>query len=287
VDVAALPREVAPEVAGARPQNVVYGPTPHVEMVAVPTRAVEGTVLDGFDRPEVRLALSLALDRRRLAQAVYGDDRPAATGFVPADVVADDGYRCATTTPATPDLERARRLLADTGVSLGGRRVPFYFNDEFGHARLVAELAAQWKAALGLELDLRPMTWDQLLDKATGAAAVDGLFRLAWAPDLLSAESYLVPFGEERPDPAGPNLTRYSTPRLGRMLYRVGQASGDDRGLRLRELNQLLCDELPTIPVAFGRASWVVADSVGAARSKVVDPYGRIALRELFVKAGA
>lgn len=286
VDVAALPHGVG-SGAEARPENVVRGPTPHVELVAVPTRTVEGTVLDGFDRPEVRRALSLALDRERLAQAVYGDGRPPATGFVPAAVVAKDAYRCAASVPASADVPRAERLLADARVSLGGRIVPFYFNDEFGHARLVAELAAQWKAALGLEIEPRPMTWDQLLDKATGAAAVDGLFRISWAPDVLSAQSYLVPFGQEPPDPAGPNLTRYSTPRLGRLLYRLSQASGDDRGLRLRDLNDFLCDELPAIPVAFGRSAWLVSESVGTARPNVVDPWGRIALRELYVKAGA
>lgn len=287
VDVAAVPRGAIPDMAGLRPENIASGPTPHVELVAVPTKAVEGTALDGFDRPEVRQALSLALDRTRLTQAVYGDGRPPATGFVPGDAGAEDDMACTATVPGGADVERARRLLGDAGVSLAGRKVPFYFNDEFGHARLVGELAAQWKAALGLDLEPRPLTWDQLLDKATGAAAVDGLFRLAWAPGVPSAESYLVPYGEEPPDPSGPNLTRYSTPRLGRLLYRLVQVGGDDRRLRLRELNQFLCDELPAIPVAFGRSTWLIADRVGAARTSVVDLFGRVALRELYVKAGA
>jgi ABC-type oligopeptide transport system substrate-binding subunit len=247
---------------------------------------VEGSALDGFDRPEVRQALSLALDRQHLAQAVYGDGRPPATGFVPGPVVARDDYGC-TTTPPGPEVDRARKLLADAGVSLQGRKVPFYFNDEFGHARLVAELARQWQAALGLEIEPHPMTWDQLLDKATGAAAVGGVFRLGWAPDIPSAESYLAPYAQQPPDPAGPNLTRYETPLLGRLLYRLGKATGDDRGLRLHDLNQFLCQQLPNIPVAFGRSAWLVADSVGAARSRVVDPFGRIVLRELYRKASA
>ena len=287
VDVAAMPHGSAPEVLKVNPANVVHGPTPHVEMVAIPTRAVEGTSLEGLDQPEVRQALSFALDRQRLAEVAYGDGRPPATGFVPAAAVADGDYECGSTVPASADVDRARRMLDAARVSLQGRKVPFYFNDEFGHARLVSEIAAQWKAALGLELEPRPMTWDQLLDKATGAAAVDGLFRLSWAPGLLSAESYLLPFGDEPPDPAGPNLTRYSRPLLGRLLYRVHEASGDDRRLRVHELNEYLCRELPAIPVAFGRSHWLLADSVASARPQVVDPTGRIALRELYVKAAA
>jgi oligopeptide transport system substrate-binding protein len=287
VDVAAVPPELAHDTMAATPASVLHGPTPHVELLEVPTRAVEGTALDGFDQPEVRRALSLALDRTRIAEVVYGDGRPPADGFVPASVVGGGGYSCGSTVPPTADVAGARRALAEAHVSLDGRKVPFYFNDEFGHSRLVGELAAQWKSALGLEIEPRPMKWDELLDKATGAAAVDGLFRLSWASALLSAESYLVPFGADPPDPSGPNLTRYSTPLLGRMLYRIDHANGDDRRLRVAELNGFLCTELPAIPLAVGQSHWVVGERVATARAQVVDATGRIALRELYVKDGA
>ncbi|HEY8878625.1 MAG TPA: ABC transporter substrate-binding protein [Roseateles sp.] len=104
-----------------------------------------------FQDKRVREAMNLAVDREAIVrQVLRGFGRPAAL-MVPPGV---NGYDAALDVPARPDLERARRLLAEAGYAKGFE-VPLhcpnnrYVNDE----AICQALVAMW-ARIGVRAHL-------------------------------------------------------------------------------------------------------------------------------------
>ncbi|MCA1712475.1 MAG: ABC transporter substrate-binding protein [Actinobacteria bacterium] len=222
---AAAQRAGQVDVAAAAPSDtagVQSGPGPLVEYVGFPTST--GPV---FDKPVVRRALALALDREQLVQQVFPGTRTAATGFLPPTtrpVFTETG--CADL-PVGGDVGQARALLAAENVSLTGVRVPLYLNPDGRNLQLARAVAAQWKAAVGLTAVPTPLPFDDLIARGTSARGFDGPFRFS---------------------------------------------------------EQLLCRQLPMLPLTFSLARYLVAPTVAAAGGTYLDrTTGQPLLRELYV----
>lgn len=268
------------DVAPARPgdsQGVQAGPGPEIEYIGLPVTS------PGFDEPAMRRALSLALDRDALIQAVFPGTRTAADGFLPATAPADDAC------PAVPpngDFPAAQALVAQLGVDLRQIRPPIYFNDEFRHRALVEEVARQWRSTLGLEVVPTPLSPADFLARGDGRPGFDGPFRFSWSSPFSGVDPYLAPlFGT-----AGigrDNFTRFSEPAVDDLILRQARRAQDpaDRALAYGRLADLLCEAMPMIPVTQSLSRWLVADDVGSAAGSYVDgSTGQALIRELFLR---
>ncbi|HEX9890121.1 MAG TPA: ABC transporter substrate-binding protein [Nitriliruptorales bacterium] len=280
---------------------------------------IEVGARDRFDELAVRHALSLALDREALAAALHDGARLPATSFTPpsagpyherepvedtqvdglaatsihaAEAVERDGARyCQELLPSAGDVARARALLREqvvvgpdgaSPVAVAGTSLPFYFNDEFGNAAFVEQVARQWRESLGLEVRPVALTWDEYLDRATSGSGFDGFYRFSWADSGLVPEGYLRAIADQ----AGQaNLGRFADETVTRLFAELGQVGGEDHRLEYHELEDVLCAMIPAIPVTFARSRWLVRDGVvGTARDEVIGRDGQILLRELFVE---
>lgn len=145
-----------------------------------------------FDRPEVRRAVSLAVDRAELIARTQGGNADLAGGLVPFAVPgASRGY-CATCRHA-PQL--ARELFAAAGVT----ELELWFNAGGGHERVADVLRGQL-ADVGVTLVDRVVPAD---DGAGGSSLVPyltavrsgeaGLFRFGWALDTPTFGDALTP----------------------------------------------------------------------------------------------
>lgn len=280
VDIVNVPTSEAISLLKSRTTatKLIHGPSPAVELIGLPSGAPGA--LAGLGEAAVRQALSLGLDRTRLAKVVYGSTRIPATGFVPPRVTGV-ARTCEKTVPAKPDLDTANRLLSDAGVTLAGKTLPIYYNDEYTNARLVGEVASQWGDAFGLKAEPEAVSWEELLDKTLGSG-IDGAFRVSWAPDVLAQGNYLVPLVSDTED--GPNLGRFAAPVIDNTLTNLAFAEGGDRSIYVDKLSSQVCDELPAIPLLFGRTHWLIrTENIDPARDDVIDPSGRLLLRELYV----
>jgi oligopeptide transport system substrate-binding protein len=253
-----------------------------VELIGLPTGVAP------FSDPMVRRALSMALDRpRAIANGLGGAGAPA-TGFLPpnvADVFTPD--RCAAAAPAAPDVAAAKAIIADTGVRFDGRPFRIYFNDEYGNRALAEDVAAQWRATLGLDAVPTPLGWDKYLSTGRGAPGFDGPFRASWRGDHTGPDAYLGPLfhsgaiGES-------NLSRFADSAYDRALDRGGRETTDAaaRLLDYRNLERRACEAMPMVPVAFVQGGTLVRrsklDTAGEALDEIAT--GLPALRELFVR---
>jgi ABC-type transport system substrate-binding protein len=271
------------DVAPAQPKDQVgvqSGPGPMVELLGFPTSS--GPL---FDKVEVRRALALALDREALVRQVFPGSRTVATGFLPP-TDRPDFHAEACDLPARGDLPAARQLLAHAGADLKGQQTRIYVNADGRNVQLARAVAAQWQRALGLRVSVTPLDFEAYLDRGSSAKGFDAPFRFSWSTPYADADGFLFPlFSSDRI--GRDNFSRFSDPAVDRALVRQARETEheDDRLLEHRRVEQLLCDQLPMVPLTFSLSRWLVDERFATASSYLDGTTGQPLLRELYVSA--
>lgn len=282
VDVAMLP-EATPARLRAVGGDLVQAASPTVHYVGLPNTQ------SPFDNNAVRLALSLAIDRKALAAAVPG--LQPLSRFLPptlGEPYADESkVACRHTMPSSGDLPAARQLLARMKVTLSGRTIRIAFNDEYDNRALVEGVAKQWQAGLGVRVQLTPIAWNRLLDQATSRSGLADPFRLSWRPETNDPFSYLEPLFATSAI-GGTNWSKTALLPFDDQLDKraAKQLEPQDRVLEILEAENLLCASMPMIPVGQGTVSYAVRQQrIGVARGRATDlGTGALLLREMFSK---
>jgi ABC-type transport system substrate-binding protein len=163
-------------------------------------------------------------------------------------------------------------------------RVPLLFNDELRNRALVAEVARQWREALGLVAVPTPMSYSAFLAQGRGTRGFGSPFRFSWA--AADVDGYLTPLFST--DAVGQdNLSRFSDPAVDEALKRRAWRAIDpaDRALAYRRIADLLCAAMPMIPLTTRLHRYHVATAVGSASGGFVDgSTGQPLLREMYLR---
>ncbi len=272
------------DVAAAEPSDrtgVQAVPGPEVEFVGFPT-----ATSPLFDKPVIRRALALALDRQALASAVYPATRVAATGFLPPTTRPVFTPDACGELPVTGDVPGAKTLLADAGVDLMGASFDYTVNDDGRNVALARAVAAQWKAAFGVNAKVVALGFDSFVRAGTAQQGFSGVFRFSWSTPFPDPDGLLYPlFSTERI--GRDNFSRFSNADFDRIVTRQAREaeSADDRRLDYRAAEQVLCEQLPMVPLTFTLSRYLVAPELGTAAVDYLDrSTGLPLLRELYVK---
>lgn len=162
-----------------RPEAIVNEELLGVDMYQFNTRQ------HPFDDVRVRRALAMALDRQELVREA-GGDRKAVAGFVPPGI---PGYP--TVPVPAPEIERARRLLAEAGYP-AGKGFPattILVNDFKPHREMANRVSAMWRRTLGITVDVQAMSWKNYLD-ATATRQFQ-IARIGWVSGYLDPGAFL------------------------------------------------------------------------------------------------
>jgi ABC-type transport system substrate-binding protein len=255
--------------------NVRSGPGPELEYLGLPTDTAP------FDNVEVRRALALAISRTELVRRVFPTTRLPAGGFLPPTTGAT---RTCDALPADGDPAAAAALLAKSGVDLRGAPVPIVFNNEFRNGALIAEVARQWRDVLGINAVPTPLPYASFLSRGRATRGFRAPFRFSWT--ATGVDGYLTPlFSSE--GVGRDNLSRFSDPDIDEALSRRAWRATDqaDRALAYNRIADLVCAQLPMIPLTTGLHRYVVSSRLGSASDAFVDAStGQPLLRELFVR---
>ncbi|MGH2813125.1 MAG: ABC transporter substrate-binding protein [Actinomycetota bacterium] len=278
-----LVRVPAARIAENRPDPGFFqAPSATLEYLGLPVTT------DAFANSAVRVALSQAVNRQALVDAVFAGGRVPATGILPP--AAGDVFRegaCAELVPPTGSVDSATALLNEEGIQLGGTTMRLYFNDEFNNRKVVENVAAQWKAALGMNSELVAVGWDEYITRATGQGGFDGPFRMSRAAPYASPDQYLFPLFHS--DSIGQeNFTRFASPTFDRLLERSARRAEtlEDLKVEYRRLEQVACSRMPIVPLTFGSQEYVASARTASAVETFADrTSGQPAIRELYVRA--
>ncbi len=198
------------------------------------------------DKPKLRQALSMAIDRETITEKVTARGETPAYGWVP---VGTANYQprqfLYAGMPKEERHRKARELYREAGYSEDN---PFHvevrYNTAESHKRVALAVQAMWRDVLGVEATLINEEGQVLLQNIQmGNTEV---FRLAWTGDYNDAHSFLRIMESDNPS----NLTGYSNAQYDELMEKAAtQTEAALRQVYLEEAEILLLSEHPVIPL--------------------------------------
>jgi oligopeptide transport system substrate-binding protein len=175
-------------------------------------------------------------------------------------------------------VEQARRLWrAAHGRHGAPDRLRLCTDASANHRRTAIAVADQWRAALGVEVELVEIEWKAYLALRENPGDCD-LLRFGWSADFIDAEAFLALFESGHAQ----NVPGYASARYDALMAesRLARDAAQRTESMVRAEQMLLADS-PVIPV-FHRVSKLLAkpDVAGVA----VSPLGHLATRHLRFK---
>jgi peptide/nickel transport system substrate-binding protein len=202
-----------------------------------------------LSKREVREALACATDREALVKFLLHGQARVADGILPPNHWAYEPN--VAQYPA--DTPRAEKLLDAAGYPRGANGMRFHLTLKTSteeQARLIgAALQEQWRKA-GIELELRPLELATLLSDS-----IHGNFQLTflrWVGANNDPDVFEFVFSSKRFPPDGANRGHYRSPRIDLLTDQIRvEMDGDKRKALCSEVQKILADDLPYIPMWF------------------------------------
>ncbi|MFC6019517.1 ABC transporter substrate-binding protein [Plantactinospora solaniradicis] len=204
------------------------------------------TFQDEFSKPEVRKAISMAIDRDEITKSIFKDSQISARSFV-SPVVA--GYRDDTCGEACEfDPAKAKAAYEAAG---GPKQIKITYNGDGGHKDWVDATCNQLKTNLGVEcVGAAEPKFADLLTKVKAKQPV-GLIRMGWLMDYPSMENYLGPLYTTN---GSSNYYGYSNPDFDRLVQEGTVAPSPEEAIKkYQQAEDILAKDMPVIPLRFGQ----------------------------------
>tara|TARA_B110000483_G_scaffold86826_1_gene107224 strand:- start:2522 stop:4135 length:1614 start_codon:yes stop_codon:yes gene_type:complete len=196
-----------------------------------------------FDDTRVRRAFALAIDRQQLVDAVLRTGGAPALSLIRG---TKDGHQ--PTSLITESVEEARQLMAAAGYPEGKDfpAVEYLYNTLDRNRQMAEAYQQMWQASLGVKVSLRNEEWKVFLD--TRRQLQYQISRAGWLPfSPEPAELYELVTTNSPANESGWSHADYD-----RVFDAARQEMNPKKRYQLYdELDQILLDEMPLVPVGF------------------------------------
>ncbi|WP_349948305.1 peptide ABC transporter substrate-binding protein [Lacrimispora sp. BS-2] len=220
-----------------------------------------------FTNPDVRKALSLAIDRDYLANTVMQGIGAPASNFVPRGVSdAEGGTFFEDVTRKNnggdffniedyeADVAKAKELLAKAGYPDGkGFPIVEYMTNDAGYNKPVAEyLQSCWKEALGISVDIKIIEWATFTP--TRRAGDYQIARDSWSLDYDDPSNLL----NLMMSTSGNNNAMYKNPELDKLLNEANStADVAEHYAKLHEAENIILNDAAIAPINYRNEFWL------------------------------
>ena len=203
------------------------------------------------DNPELRKAISMALDRKLVVEQIFANTRTPATGWVSPVV---DGYKEGACGEACNfDAAKAKQMFDAAGGYKG--TLTLTYNADGGHKEWTEAACNSIGQSLGIECVARSVPDFATLQNQLDARELKGMFRTGWQMDYPSIENFLAPLYGKGADS---NYAEYNNPAFDKKLAEAAAAGTTDEANTLyQEAEDILAKDFPVMPL------WYVSTQVG------------------------
>ena len=220
------------------------------------------------NNPELRRALSLAVDRDIITGQVTNAGEVPAYGWVPPVQNYTGQQMPEAAWTQEERVAEARRLYALAGYSEENPlRTRILYNTQEDHKRIAVAIASMWKQTLGVEVEILNQEWKVFLDTRQQQIETE-VYRSGWIGDYNDAYTFAELFASG----GGLNHTGYSSPDYDRLL---GEASAEGdlkrRAELLQQAERVLLEDLPIMPLYFYVTARLVRPWVGGYTPNIMD----------------
>jgi peptide/nickel transport system substrate-binding protein len=208
-----------------------------------------------FGDVRVRQALAHAIDKQAIVDAFYGELGTVANEFIPPTLMGR-----IETDPYPYDPERARELLAEAGYPDGFDTQFWYMpvsRPYYPDPQAIAEAVASQLAEVGINAELLTEDWGVYLeDYLQGKFPI---YMLGWSADFADPDNFISPFFNE----ANAVGFGYENPELFDLIGQAQSApSEEERAALYQQIEQILADDLPAIPLVNPRTLNAVRSNI-------------------------
>jgi oligopeptide transport system substrate-binding protein len=226
-----------------------------------------------FARKELRQAISMAIDRKAIVQAIYDRSREPAASIINPVVPGSRPDACEF---CRYDPARARQLLAAAG-GFGGP-LTLWFSTSAENQPAMEAVANMIRTNLGIaDIRFEVLDFAQFLSLVK-ARKVTGPFFSSWLMDYPSPHTYIAPLYTGG---APTNRTGYASRAVDAHIAEGDRAASVAEGIAAYQAAEdVILDELPTIPLWFGKTRAVHGDRV---THVAIDPFSRIRVQDVQV----
>jgi oligopeptide transport system substrate-binding protein len=219
--------------------------------------------------PQLRQALSMAIDREVLVEKITGRGELPAYGWVPPGVANYESPRFSYAQLTQPERNAlARQLYREAGYGPDNPvQVEVRYNTSDTQQRIAVAVQSMWRDVLGFEAALKNEEFQVLLEHIR-EREVTQVFRSSWIGDYNDAHAFLGIM--ESGNPA--NLPGYSSDRFDTLMKQAAaQLVADDRRLFLEEAEREMLADHPAIPLYFYVSKHLVSPRVSGWGDNVLD----------------
>ena len=222
------------------------------------------TKVKGLNNAKVRQALGLAIDTESLCKNVRKDGSVPATGLVPTGIAGANGtkYRDAAGDMIEYNTEEAKKLLEEglkeEGLTADTFKISLITDDTTAAQKESAYYQEQWKQALGINVDVKPMPF-----KARLQAMQDGDFDIVfagWSPDYNDPMTFLDMFTTTN----GNNYGKYSSEEYDKLIKEARKEVDVEKRqqLLIQAETLLVKTDAPVFPLYFSVKPYVLSSKV-------------------------
>lgn len=212
------------------------------------------------DKPELRKAISRAVDRDLITKQIWNNTVTPATGWVSPVV---DGYKADQCGDSCKfDAAAAKAAFEAAGGYKG--TLTMTYNADAPNKAWSEAVCNSIKNTLGIECTAVPTVDFATFNKKLDADEIKGIFRSSWQMDYPSIENFLVPIYDKGAfPPEGSNYSKYDNPEFTRLTTEAASAKTTDEANALyQQAEALLAEDFPTAPLWYPKTTAVWSDKV-------------------------
>lgn len=221
------------------------------------------TKMPPVDNVLVRKAIAAAINRSEIAEKVFFNTMTPLYSLIPAGMWGHtDAFKEAY--GEGPNITLARSLLSQAGYSETNKLVielwytPTHYGDT--EADVATLLKKQLEATGMITVEIKSAEWSTYVDNARNARMMLSLF--GWYPDYIDPDDFTSPFLLSTANKW--TGSQYANPTVDQLLkdamVKVSQSEREDL---YRQVQKILADEAPFIPLLQGNLMIVYSKSVG------------------------